>query len=452
MSTKYNFREYNPQQMYLLSPSLNDWLEENHLARFIDECVDGMNLGKFYDAYNADGEGNAAYHPIMMVKLLLYSYCIGVTSSRKIATACEDQVSFRFLSANQFPDFRSLARFRRLHDEALKSLFVEILNLCKTAGMVKMGTVALDGTKIKANAALEANETVESLEKKIALLLKTAEETDSTEDAKYGADKRGDELPEGLQSKAERVIRLQAAKEKLEALKAEKETAHQERLQQRSAEEAATGKKKPGRKPKEKLESKEPKINLTDEDSRIMKTRQGYLQGYNAQIAVDSETQVIVAQDLTQDCNDKNQLEPMLKCMQAQCGQLPDNLAVDAGYWSEANAKLETSQTKLFIAVQKEWKQKKAQLEEPVPVGRIPANATQADLMERRLLTKEGRATYRLRGQTVEPVFGQMKSCRGFVTLRLRGKQGAALEWSLWSSTHNLLKLWRWPGLNESRN
>lgn len=448
----YNFRAYEPDQLFLLSPSLDEWLPKNHLARFIEESVDLMDLTEFYKRYREDGTGSAAYHPKMMVKLMLYSYCEGITSSRTIAKACENQVSFRYLSINQLPGFRTIARFRREHAETLKSLFVEALMMCKRAGLVKMGKVALDGTKLKANAALESNRELEWLEKEVARLLTEAEAVDAEEDARYGEDCRGDEVPEELQGKKTRLERLMKAKEKLAQEKATMVKERQEKLEKREEEEKESGEKKRGRKPDEQATIKEPKINLTDEDSRIMKTRQGYVQGYNAQAAVDCETQIIVGQAVTQDCNDKKQLEPMMEIMEEQSGEIAEMVLADAGYCSEANLALETEKTELFIAVNKEWKTKKAQREEGGPRGRIPQGLTNTQLMERKLLTQRGRKYYYLRGKTVEPVFGQIKTCRGLTTLRLRGKDGADLEWSLWCTTHNLLKLWKWGMKNASRN
>lgn len=447
----YNFREYNQDQMFLIAPSLNDWLPEDHLARYVDETVEIMDLKTFYEKYNKEGDGNSAYHPKMLVKLLLYSYCIGVTSSRKIAQACEDQVAFRYLTVNQYPDFRTIARFRRNNKKELTGLFISILVLCKKSGLVKMGTVALDGTKLKANAALESNRTIEGIEKEVTRLMAEAEETDTLEDKKYGADRRGDEVPDELKGSKARLKKLQSAKEKLEQEKTEQQQKHEEKLEQRRQEEDKHGKKR-GRKPAEEPKDKEPKVNLTDPDSKIMKTRKGYEQGYNGQAVVDCETQIIVAQDLTQDCNDKRQLEPMLEKIEEQAKQTADELLADAGYCSETNLELENEATELFIAVAKEWKTKKAQRETGYPSGAIPKNSTKTALMERKLLTKEGRGKYKLRSQTVEPVFGQMKFCRGLTTLRLRGKDGASLEWSLYCSTHNLLKLWRAAMKNSSKN
>ena len=448
----YNFRAYDPDQLFLISPSLDEWLPKDHLARFIDESVDLMDLTDFYEHYREDGAGNSAYHPKMMVKLMLYAYCEGITSSRTIAKACENQVSFRYISTNQLPGFRTIARFRRDHAKALEVLFVGALMMCKKAGLVRMGKVALDGTKLKANAALDSNRDLDWIEKEVAKLLAEAEAVDAAEDLQYGEDCRGDEVPAELQQKKSRLERLTKAKEALEAEKAASLKGRQEKLTNRAREEKESGQKKRGRKPKEESALKEPKINLTDEDSRIMKTRQGYVQGYNAQAVVDCETQIIVGQAVTQDCNDKKQLEPMIATMEAQSGEVAEVMLADAGYCSEANLALETEETEFFIAVNKEWKTKKAQREDGSPRGRIPEGLTSTQLMERKLLTQRGRTHYHLRGKSVEPVFGQMKTCRGLTTLRLRGKDGADLEWSLWCTTHNLLKLWRWKRENASKN
>lgn len=448
----YNFRAYDPDQLFLLSPSLDEWLPKDHLARFIDESVELMELTDFYKRYRKDGAGNSAYHPKMMVKLMLYGYCEGITSSRTIAKACENQVSFRYLSTNQLPGFRTIARFRRDHTETLKALFVEALLMCKKAGMVKMGKVALDGTKLKANAALESNRELAWIEKEVDRLLAAAEAVDAEEDAQYGEDRRGDEVPEELQQKKPRLERLMKAKEKLEQEKKEALEEREEKLKRRAEEEKESGQKKRGRKPDKAVVAKEPKINLTDEDSRIMKTRQGYVQGYNAQAVVDCETQIIVGQAVTQECNDRQQLWPMIEIMEEQSGETAEVILADAGYCSEANLALETEATELFVAVNKEWKTKKAQREEGGPRGRIPSGLTSTQLMERKLLTQRGRKYYRIRGKTVEPVFGQIKTCRGLTALRLRGKNGADLEWSLCCTTHNLLKLWRWGLKNASKN
>ena len=273
----------------------------------------------------------------------MYAYCLGLRSSRRIARALEEDVGFRVVAANQQPDFRTICRFRAEHEEALEKLFVEVLRLCHEAGLVKLGVVALDGTKVAANAALATNRSHQAIEEEVQRMLAEAKAADAEEDAHYGPDRRGDELPEGLGGRTERFRRLKEAKERLQREAEAAARAVQERVEQRRAEEVATGKKKRGRKPKvvESLPTEEAKANTTDPDSRIMKTRQGYVQGYNAQ-AVVSEGQIIVAVGVTQEANDVQQLEPMLQTMAhtlkaAGIEDRPKAGLADAGYWSEAN-------------------------------------------------------------------------------------------------------------------
>jgi len=387
----------------------------------------------------------------MMVAVLLYAYCRGVRSSRRIAQALEEDVGFRVVAANQQPDFRTLCRFRAEHEEALEDLFVEVLRLCREAGLVKLGAVALDGTKVAANASLAANRSHEALEEEVRRILAEAKAVDAEEDARYGPDRRGDELPEGLGRRAERLQRLKEAKERLEREAEAAAKAAQEHVAQRQAEEEATGKKKRGRKPKvvEPIPAGEAKANTTDPDSRIMKTRQGYVQGYNAQ-AIVSEDQIIVAVGVTQEANDVQQLEPMLQAMghtlaAAGIADRPKAGLADAGYWSEANIRACScpEMPELLIATTKDWKRRKLLREKGCPRGRIPKGLSPRDRMERKLLTKRGRALYKMRGVLVEPVVGQVKEGQGFRRFMRRGLGAAQSEWSLVGMTHNLLKLWR---------
>ena len=314
-------------------------------------------MGFFYAGYREDGWGRAGYHPRMLVKVLLYGYCVGVTSSRRIAQALENDIAFRFLSANQQPDFRTVSEFRRQHLAALEGLFVEVLRLCQAAGLAKMGRVALDGRKVAGNAALDRNRTKDAIEAEVRRMLAEAERVDAEEDERYGREARGDELPEGLRTQPERLKRLEAARGRLEEEERQARTAQQDKIQARAEEERATGKKKRGRKPKTPDEAidQEAKANLTDPESRILKTRRGWVQGYNGQAMADCESQVIVAQDLTQAENDVQQLAPLLDAGERQAGGRPDEVLADAGYWSEANAALENENTELFIATQEDW-------------------------------------------------------------------------------------------------
>jgi len=447
----YNLLPLDREQGYLMPPCLREWLSEGHLAWFIVDAVEQMDLREFYVAYRNDGWGAAAYDPGMMVAVLLYAYCRGVRSSRRIAQALEEDVGFRVVAANQQPDFRTLCRFRAEHEKALGRLFVEVLRLCREAGLVKLGVVALDGTKVAANAALAANRGYEAIKEEVGRILAEAKATDAEEDAVYGPERRGDELPEGLGRRAERLKRLQEAKARLEGEALEAARTAQEKLAERGAEEAMTGKRKRGRKPKavEPTPSEVAKANTTDPDSRIMKTRQGYVQGYNVQ-AVVSEDQIIVAAGVTQEANDVQQLEPMLQSLErtleaAAIEERPKTALADAGYWSEVNVATcsRPEMPELLIATTKDWKQRKLLRERGCPRGRIPKGLSPRDRMERKLLTRRGRALYRMRGVLVEPVLGQVKEGQGFRKFMRRGLRAAQSEWSLAGMTHNLLKLWR---------
>ena len=447
----YNLLPWDREQGYLMPPSMREWLSEGHLAWFIVDAVGEMDLREFYARYRQDGWGAAAYDPAMMVGVLLYAYCQGLRSSRRIARALEEDVGFRVVAANQQPDFRTLCRFRAEHEEGLEKLFVEVLRLCGEAGLVKLGVVAVDGTKVAANAALAANRSHKAIEEEVRRMVAEAKAVDAEEDARYGPDRRGDEFPEGLGRRVDRLKRLKEAKERLERGSEAAAQAAQEHLEQRAAEEEATGKKKRGRKPKrvEPTPTEEAKANITDPDSRIMKTRQGYVQGYNAQ-AVVSEDQIIVAVGVTQEANDVRQLEPMLQTMlhtlkAARIEDRPQRGLADAGYWSEANVATCTHPEgpELLIATTKDWKQRKLLREKGCPRGRIPKGLSPRDRMERMLLTKRGRALYKMRGMLVEPVFGQVKEGQGFRRFMRRGLGAAQSEWSLVAMTHNLLKLWR---------
>jgi len=447
----YNLLLCDREQGYLMPPSLKEWLDEGHLAWFTIDAVSQMDLSEFYTAYRNDGWGAAAYDPSMMVAVLLYAYCRGIRSSRKIARALEEDVGFRVVAANQQPDFRTICRFRAEHEEELERLFVQVLRLCQEAGLVKLGVVALDGAKVAANAALDANRGYEVIEEEVRQMLAEARQVDAEEDQLFGPERRGDELPEGLGRRVERLKRLEEAKARLERESAEKAQAAQEHITQRQAEEVATGKKKRGRKPRkvEPTPPMEAKANITDPDSRIMKTRQGYVQGYNAQ-AIVSQDQIIVAVGVTQEANDVQQMKPMLGILErnleaAGIEGRPRTALADAGYWSEANviACSSAGGPELLVATTKDWKQRKALRERGCPRGRIPKKLSLRERMERKLLTRRGRALYKMRGVLVEPVLGQVKEGQSFRRFMRRGLQAAGCEWSLMGTTHNLLKLWR---------
>lgn len=446
----YNFLPYAQDQQFLLPPSLHEWVEEDSLERFVSDVVDHMNeegrLAAFYASYRTDGWGHPAYHPIMLLKVLLYGYSMGVRSSRKIAEALKRDVAFRYLSANQQPDFRTISDFRKRHLEEFEALFGDIVELCQEAGLAKLGRVAVDGRRVKGNAALTRNRTREQIDKEVHRILEEAEQIDREEDEKYGPDRRGDELPEELRTREGRLRKLKEARARLEAKEQALKELQAERIEARQDEEKRTGRKKRGRKPKPPDEvelDEDQKVNLTDPESQILKTRTGWVQGYNGQVMVDCSSQVIVAQHVTNEANDVQQLKPLIEGCTEVNGELPAEVLADAGYWSEENAEPEgDEQPELFIATTKDWKQRQALRDEGPPRGRIPKHYGPRERMERKLRTKRGRAKYKQRSSTVEPVFGQMVM-RGSDSFLLRGLKGAGGEWSLFSLTHNLLKLWR---------
>lgn len=445
----YNFLPYAQDQQFLLPPSLHEWVKEESLERFVSDLIDHLDeagrLAVFYASYREDGWGHPAYHPVMLVKVLVYGYAIGVRSSRKLARALETHVPFRYLAANQQPDFRTISDFRKQHLEAFEVLFEEVLALCREAGLAELGRVALDGRRVPGNASLARNRTRAQLREEVQQILEEAERIDAEEDEEYGPDRRGDELPEELQTREGRLRKLKEAQARLDAEEAELKEAQAEKIEQREREERASGRKKPGRQPKPPDEVELPdtkRVNLTDPESQVLSTRNGWVQGYNGQAMVDCESQVIVALDVTNEVNDVQQLGPLLERCEAVNGRRPQQVVADAGYWSEKNAKLEDEETELFIATTKDSKRRKELREEGPPRGRIPKDYDAKQRMERKLRTNRGREVYRERSTSVEPVFGQMVM-RGLDTFLLRGLRGVKGEWSLFGSTHNLLKLWR---------
>lgn len=446
----YNLLPYDREQDYLLPPSLRDWLGEEDMAWFVVDAVGQLDLTQLYAAYRDDGWGAAAYDPTLLTAILLYAYCRGIRSSRQIGDGLKRDIGFRVVAANQQPDFRTICRFRARHQQALERLFVQVLVLCKEAGLLKLGVVALDGTKVAANASLAANRTLAGLETEVRRMFEEAEAVDDEEDARYGPERKGDELPEGLGRRSERQRRLREAKDRLEREAKEAEARERQRAA-REAEATARGKRVPGRPRKPQTgPPKEPRANLTDPDSRMMKARVGYVQGYNVQAMVN-EDQIVLALGVTQQVNDLLQLVPMLERTKANLAAIgteerPKIALADSGYASEANFQAcAAGQIEWIIALQKDWKQRKGQ-EQRCPRGRIPKRLSERERMERKLLTKRGRRLYRRRGTIVEPVFGQMKDRQDFRRFLRRGIEAAASEAVLVATCHNLLKLWRAKG------
>jgi transposase len=439
----YNFLPYNQDQLYLMPPSMAEWVGEGSLARFVSDVVNEFDakgkLSSFYARYRKDGWGRGAYHPCMMVKVLLYGYAVGLRSSRKLAQALEQNVAFRYLAANQQPDFRTVSDFRKEHLTALNGLFVEVLKLCKRAGLVKLGAVALDGRRVAGNTTIERNRTKTNLRELVKQILQEAEETDAREDKQFGEDRRGDELPEELRTREQRLKRIREAlaQAELEDKKvAERQAERMQRWEARKVKKGPRPKPQPRQRERDQLEKFRP--NTTDPESRTLKTRKGWIQGYNGQTMVDCTSQVIVAQDLTNEADERANLARMLERCEQQAGARPTQCLADAGYWSEQNAQLDGPGTELFIAVDAEAKMRN-------PVRQPAEKATQlpeAQRMREKLQTPHGRKIYKQRGRTVEPVFGQM-AMRDLNRFLLRGLQKVRGEWSLWCATHNLLKLWR---------
>ena len=445
----YNFLPCDRNQAYLLPPSLRDWLPDGHLAWFVLDAVDQLDLQPFYTRYRIDGIGNTAFNPTMMVALLIYAYCTGERSSRRIERSCESDVAYRVVAANQVPDHTTLSRFRKDNERHLKGLFLAILRLCAEAGLVKLGVVSLDGTKMKANASLAANRDLKHLEREIEQMLEEAATRDAEEDKSFGPDQRGDELPEELRDRTRRKNRLKACQERLEREQEQARESQQEKINERENKEKETGKTPRGRKPRspDDVADASAKANVTDPESRIVKTRKGYEQGYNAQTVVTKE-QIIIAADVTPQENDQKQLHPMLEQAESnrRATAIEEKLGValaDAGYCSDENLTTKPSgDVELLVATKKDWKQRQALKEPPRPVP-MTAVLSATESMEQKLLTQRGRALYKLRGQTVEPVFGQIKSCRGIVSFVRRGLEAARGEWLFICATHNILKLWR---------
>ena len=416
---------------------------------FIMDVVRGLELSAIYRDYDQAKGGQPPYDPRMMAGLLLYAYCVGVFSSRKIEKATYHSVPFRVLCADQHPDHDTIAEFRKRHLKALSGLFVQVLRLCQTVGLVKLGHVALDGTKVRANASKHKamsygrmEKKARELEEEVARLLAEAEAVDAQEDAVYGKGKRGDELPEELRYKQSRLMKI---KEAMQALEQEAQERREEIRRQQEAKEKEDRDRK-GRNPKEPSGTPDPRAqrNFTDPESGIMKegATGSFEQCYNCQTAVDHKAQVIVAATVTQQANDKKQFKPVLEKLKENTGdKKPKKLSADAGFFSEANATYCALEgIDAYLATQKHRHNKPP---EPAPRGRIPRDATVKDRMARKLLTIKGRCTYALRKQIVEPVFGQIKEARGFRRFLLRGLEQVRAEWEMICLTHNLLKLFR---------
>ena len=420
------FRPYEPDQMLLMPPSLQDWVPDGHLARYVSDLVDNiLDLSEIEDAYDEE-RGFPPYHPAMMVKLLLYGYCTGTYSSRRIGAKLQDSVAFRYLAAGNAPDFRTISEFRKRHGKAMKGLFDQVLKLCREAGLVKLGKVAIDGTKIKANASKHKAMSYGRMKQKesetmrlVEQILRRAEQVDEEEDRLYGPDKRGDELPPELATREGRLKKLREAKAALEAEARDKARAE-------------------GKDPDQAKVPDKAQRNFTDPESKIQRTNDGFIQGYNAQLAVDAEFQVIVAQHVTPMAPDVNELVPAVESIEAVLGNVPEKVLADAGYWSEQNVvSLEAKGIEPFIATKR---MKHSEIPSPAPRGRCPKHLTVRERMARKLRTARGRKIYSKRQELPEPVFGQIKHGRGFRQFLRRGTRKVSEEWAMVCLAHNMLK------------
>ena len=452
------FRPWPVDQSQLLPPSVSDFVPAGHVAHFVRDLVrEQLDLSAITEAYG-ELRGYPPFDPVMMTALLLYSYSQGVYSSRRMARACEERLDFLAVTAMNRPDHRTIAKFRRRHLAALSGLFVQVLLLCRQAGLAELGHVALDGTKIKANASKRRAMSYErmlkaepQLKAEVDAWLAAAAQADDAEDAALG-EARGNELPDWVADKTRRIAKIQQAKAALEAeAKAQAEAKakaaaarallkEQRKRRGRPAPPKARPEPGPAAQVKTEPEPKpQPKAqrNFTDPQSRIMKGPDGFLQGYNAQAAVDAKAQVIVAHGLTDCSADSGQLQPMVKAIRANTGRNPAQLSADAGYCSDANlAALDKQKINGFIAT---GRQRHGQ---PAADGGTPGKPGSRVEAMRTKLRKDGFDNpYRLRKQTVEPVFGQIKHARGFRQFLLRGRAKVAAEWAMLCTVHNLLKL-----------
>jgi transposase len=422
------YRPCVPEQDLWLPPSLREWLPEGHLAFFVSDLIDQLDLSAITTVYENEDRGYPPYHPVMLTKVLVYAYCVGVFSSRRIQRRLVEDVAFRVLAAGNEPDFRTIADFRKRHLAALRGFFEQVLHLAREMGAPRVGRVALDGSKIKANASKHKamsygrmRDKPRQLREEVKDLLAQAEAADAAEDAEYGPDRRGDELPAELQRRESRLKRIREAKQALEA--------------RAKAEAGAAGKPVESAKPDPKTQ-----YNFTDPESRIMKGPDGFVQAYNVQVAVD-ELQLIVGHAVTQETNDKKQLMPMITAIEQQSGDTPSEVLADAGYCSDATmTAIAATDIDAYISTRK---QKHGERPAPCPRGPLPKTATIVDRMSRKLHTKTGAAVYAARKGLVEPVIGQIKQARGFRQFLLRGVEKVQGEWSLVCTTHNILKLYR---------
>jgi transposase len=465
------FRAWKIDDPLLLPANVRDFVDERHLATLVLGIVrDELDLAEILSCYSSE-KGQPPFHPVMMTALLLYAYCCGIYSSRRIAKACAERVDFMRIVALDAPDFRTICDFRKRHLQALQKLFVQVLKLCEKAGLVKLGHVAIDGSKIKANASKHKamsygrmESRARELEDEVRKWLAAAEAADAEEDKLYGRDKRGDELPDWVADKQKRAAKIRAAKAELEVEAKAAAEAEAKARTEAEAKRQAEGRKKSGKPAAPPSPEPNPKDqkNFTDPESRIMKGKDGFVQAYNGQIAVDAQAQIIVAQDVTQCAVDKGQLLPMVDAIEANLGRKPEQASADAGYCSEANLEaMEQRNIDAYVATGRAKDATVEGVEEEAAATTRAAGAgsstqdapavTRVEAMREKLKSGGYASPYRLRKQLPEPVFGQIKQARGFRQFLMRGAKKVRAEWALVCTAHNLLKLARGRSLSAAR-
>jgi transposase len=437
-----SFLSCDREQAWLMPPSLRDWLADGHLAWFVLDTIEQLDLDAVYADYRADGHGRPAHDPRMMVALLLYAYAVGERSSRQVERRCQEDVAFRVIAANRVPDHTTIARFRVRHERALADLFIGVLALCAKAGMVRVGTVAVDGTKLAANAGISANRQYPAIRDEVERILAEAGAADAAEDELFG-DARGDELPAELADSVSRRARLQRAKSELEAEEAARQADHHARMAAREQRLEQTGYKPRGRTPRapDAALLLSARRNITDPDSRIMSSRGAHVQAFNAQ-AIVGEGQVILAARITNSPNDSSQLKAMVDAARENLDAIGHDAKIkcvlaDGGYWNndDITAVRKTNATVLIPTHSPHHKgQRKL----------APRQGPEADRITKILATKAGRRLYRRRAAIVEPVFAHTKHTRGITRFARRGQNAVEQEWQLIATTHNLLKLFRY--------
>ncbi len=438
MMNSRKFRDYDQDQMLLMPPALDEWLPDGHLARFVSDVVEGLDLAGLLASYDSpEGKGAPPYHPRMLLKVLIYGYATGTFSARRLAAKCVDDVGFRFLSAQQTPDFRTFIKFRARHLDFFNSLFLQVVGFAQESGLVKLGHLSIDGTKVKANASKHKAMSYSHMIKKeaelkaqIRELIEKAKAIDEAEDEEYG-DWDGYSLPEHLRSKEGRLRAIEEAKKRIEGRAQQKAKEEGDRREAEAAEREARGEKpKKYRKAPDPTPKGKEQDNFTDPESRIMRdgATKGYIQGYNAQVGVDAEHQIIVAADVGDNAADARELLPMIDAAMTATGEEPGVVTADAGYKSDADfAGLAERGIDGYMACGRETYDPRV----ACPRGPLPKNATREDHMARKLLTKKGRSVCRKRKHIAEPVIGWIKACLGFRQFSLRGLRKTKAEWLL---------------------